>query len=134
MQSHPASAPIVFGQANAIVPDAQHAGAVGTVEGNIDPIGAAVGERVVHGFLCNPHQVRPGFSAKPGTIAFRGERTRDAVGNANIPRQGLEPDGETRAIQVGRAKATGKIARLADRLVQQLRDLVGRRRWSRLCC
>ena len=46
---------------------------------------------------------------------------------ADIARQRLEPASETGAIQAERAKAMGEVAGVADHLVQQLDDLVGRR-------
>ena len=46
---------------------------------------------------------------------------------ADIARQGLEPASETGAIRAERTKTMGEVAGLADHLVQQLDDLVGRR-------
>src|SRR5208282_2922384 len=126
MQPDPVAVAVIFGEANAIVPDAQPSPAAAAFKADIDLIGPAVADRVVHGFLRYPHKVRFRFVAQLGPAAVACKRAGDAVGVADIARQGLEGAAETGAVQADRAKTTGEVASLADGFVQEPDDLVGR--------
>ena len=77
--------------------------------------------------LRDPHEMRLGFVAEPWIAATRCERAGGAVSVANVSRQDLEAFDQTDAVQSDRAKAMSEVTRLADRLVQEADDLVGRR-------
>jgi hypothetical protein len=129
MQPHPITMTIIFGQPHAIVLDAQQTFVPDTFQIDFDHVGATVSCRVPHGFLGDPHEVGFRFVVKPKTTAIPCEGARDAVRVADIPRQGLESVNQTGAAE---AQAMRKVARLADRLVQQPDDLGGRLGRTRL--
>src|SRR5208282_3286041 len=110
MQPDPVAIAVIFGEANAIVPDAQPSPAAAAFKADIDLIGPTMADRVVHGFLCYPHQVRFRFAAQLGPAAVACKRAGDAISVADIARQSLEGAAETSAVQADWAETMGEVA------------------------